>query len=692
MKAQPVRLPPKPAAGSWKRNGAVALFALVVITLLYWYSVEASSLRSSTAATPLAPISPAAESTPVEQPIQPPPLPSVPPPTEETPAPVTAAPETQPPQTPAPETPAPETPAPETVVPTTTEAPTTQPPPEPPATNAGGSAECPAGGALPSGFHAEPANGVVNGVACSASTQDACAQLSNRPSYIYLQELLWHVFASFSAERPKLFVSLGAGVGKLALAMAGRDVPTLAVEANEANSRSLHLSRCLAKHSPELLRIAGDAAAPTESPSAMNGTILHIGGQFSDHIATVAAYIAHGAAGSARPPMIVIEHRNLVNDMFAMGEALFPHGYIAYSYLPRTYATSVAELRFFGATADFESLPSGSAQAILFLDPGLASVLLSAPHQPYELPLAPTQLTSCHNPAFPAVTAGGYKLNPRWRIACTMNADAVCQSLRRHGQWEPHIFHAVDDAAKFLRSSGRTPLFLDVGANVGTFALRMAGEGHETYAFEMLPTNVQMLHTSMCLNGFTNFSIHQVALDEARRGCKMISGGQDDNDGILDCTFRSDEEMQPYVSLGDVTTRTLDEIWDETLLPQRLAVGAIPVVKLDIEGAEYRVLRSATKLLSHPNRPMFIIAEVWKTMDLGLLWQTMRPHGYVAFGFYKNAWLFTEGDFDSFAEGMQGSLDTIAFMSREYAPHFHKTGGQYIKNITPFPTDAPKAV
>ena len=144
----------------------------------------------------------------------------------------------------------------------------------------------------------------------------------------------------------------------------------------------------------------------------------------------------------------------------------------------------------------------------------------------------------------------------------------------------------------------------DIGANVGTMALGAAllvGDLGRVVAFEGDPENIARLREHRARNGLKNrlLVVHvavwsRTAMDgiRFRRGAPKSQGGVE-ADGI-----------RPVLGSGElikVPAITLDDF---------VATGGPPpqLVKIDVEGGEYEVLRGGNKLFA-TERPL-VIAEV----------------------------------------------------------------------------------
>lgn len=85
------------------------------------------------------------------------------------------------------------------------------------------------------------------------------------------------------------------------------------------------------------------------------------------------------------------------------------------------------------------------------------------------------------------------------------DGDEISASVRRAGQWEAGLLHEIlarlRAAAAAADAAGqRPPVLLDIGANLGTFALAVAAAGHRVIAFEALAANAVALRRSLCRN------------------------------------------------------------------------------------------------------------------------------------------------------------------------------------------------
>ncbi len=159
-----------------------------------------------------------------------------------------------------------------------------------------------------------------------------------------------------------------------------------------------------------------------------------------------------------------------------------------------------------------------------------------------------------------------------------------------HGCWlgiyERRLQH---DLASILRP-GDT--FFDVGANVGFFTLlasRLVTPAGRVVAFEPLRRNLRLLERHLELNGVGNVTVVSAAAAE-KAGSGFLSTNQSPAQGALTATGI------------EVSTVSLDEVVERGEAPPPSAM------KIDVEGAETRVLEGAREVLGRWHPTVFLSA------------------------------------------------------------------------------------
>lgn len=134
-------------------------------------------------------------------------------------------------------------------------------------------------------------------------------------------------------------------------------------------------------------------------------------------------------------------------------------------------------------------------------------------------------------------------------------------------------------------------VMVDAGANVGTFSLLAASLGATCYAFEASPTNCALLRRNISLNKFTGITVHECALSD-RSGVTQFFVYEEPGMGKaggLSAMFRRGAGREIQVPM-----KSLDVVLGD--LPR------IDIIKCDVEGADFLVLRGAQSILKklHP--------------------------------------------------------------------------------------------
>lgn len=149
---------------------------------------------------------------------------------------------------------------------------------------------------------------------------------------------------------------------------------------------------------------------------------------------------------------------------------------------------------------------------------------------------------------------------------------------------------------QFINDLAEEAIVWDIGANMGTYTC-LAGQTAENVsvvAFEPAPKNRERLYSNIELNGITA-TVQKEALDETTR--QMGLSSKSDSDGQYSLT-EDQSELQ-------VSTTDADSLVDQGCVPQP------DIVKIDVEGAELRVLRGMKNVLKeveclylevHPSR------------------------------------------------------------------------------------------
>ncbi len=151
--------------------------------------------------------------------------------------------------------------------------------------------------------------------------------------------------------------------------------------------------------------------------------------------------------------------------------------------------------------------------------------------------------------------------------------------------------HEFEDMAFLLHFLRPDDVFIDAGANVGSYSLLASGiVGSQSIAFEPLPTTFNNLINNINLNGLSNLVMaHNIGLSSGN-GFLKFSADYDTTNHVLQA--ESDNNSI------EVPVSTLDNQVDPL---------SNSLLKIDVEGYETEVLKGGKTLLSSPNLKAIII-------------------------------------------------------------------------------------
>jgi len=140
--------------------------------------------------------------------------------------------------------------------------------------------------------------------------------------------------------------------------------------------------------------------------------------------------------------------------------------------------------------------------------------------------------------------------------------------------------------------------FLDVGAHVGKYALKIAkvvGDGGLVVAFEPMPNNYRALIEGTKLNDLNNV----IALDKAawNKKCELRLF-------VAPSTYTSSIKTDFSLGYVKVVAETIDNV------VKSLGIKRVDWIKVDVEKAEIEVLQGAQNTLE--NYSPKLVVEIWK--------------------------------------------------------------------------------
>ena len=146
---------------------------------------------------------------------------------------------------------------------------------------------------------------------------------------------------------------------------------------------------------------------------------------------------------------------------------------------------------------------------------------------------------------------------------------------------------------------------VDVGANIGYFTVLFSdivGEDGSVYAFEADPRNVALLERNVDASGCDNVTVTQVAVS--------------DTSGTIEFDMSDDQFSRSSIVDPSETKGTIEEV--DTVTLDDTVTEPVDLLKVDVVGAELRVLRGALSLIEE-HQPRIVLPhlpEKWSDEEL----------------------------------------------------------------------------
>ncbi|EKD84377.1 MAG: hypothetical protein ACD_39C00086G0003 [uncultured bacterium] len=163
-----------------------------------------------------------------------------------------------------------------------------------------------------------------------------------------------------------------------------------------------------------------------------------------------------------------------------------------------------------------------------------------------------------------------------------------------HKQMEAGIFEK-EETAVFNKLFSSAELFVDVGANIGYFTCLACHRGLQVFSFEPISDNLKYLYENLRKNGWQN-------------RVEIFPMGVSDKPDLVDIFGEGTGAslLEGWAGVSSLMRQTISVSSLDLLLGDRLA-GKKIVIKMDVEGAEYKALCGARKLLGLSPRPMWLV-------------------------------------------------------------------------------------
>jgi FkbM family methyltransferase len=162
--------------------------------------------------------------------------------------------------------------------------------------------------------------------------------------------------------------------------------------------------------------------------------------------------------------------------------------------------------------------------------------------------------------------------------------------------------HEEEILKHFRPESG--DIVLDIGAHIGHYTIiasKRVGPKGKVIAIEADPSNFEMLNKNIKLNNLTNVIPLNYAAYSKESRIRLYTPAEESGYTIYNTIMSS--RSKPQDKFIEVNTNTLDNLLQQNKIKEE----QIKWIKIDVEGAEFEVLKGATNVLSKSTNIVLII-------------------------------------------------------------------------------------
>lgn len=227
--------------------------------------------------------------------------------------------------------------------------------------------------------------------------------------------------------------------------------------------------------------------------------------------------------------------------------------------------------------------------------------------------------------------------------------------LMRIGNFE------VEETAIISRILPRVDVFVDIGANLGYYTCLALQSGKPVVAFEPQQQNLQCLFKNLTANGWEDRAeVFPLALSE-RPGLLTLYGASGPSASLIKNWAGYSSRFKKIVPVS-----TLDNVLAGRFPDERL------FIKMDVEGAEFQVLRGSLATLRLTPKPIWLLEicleefhPEGRNPDFHEIFRYFWEHGYQAFTATENLKLVKPSEVANWIEKGHADSGTFNYLFAE---------------------------
>jgi FkbM family methyltransferase len=193
---------------------------------------------------------------------------------------------------------------------------------------------------------------------------------------------------------------------------------------------------------------------------------------------------------------------------------------------------------------------------------------------------------------------------------CLDPRDYACRMLI----YFPQLYEPTERGA-FLEQIGPKDVMIDVGAHFGLYSLLASKRAARVLSIEADPKTFQYLQRNLTMNGVANVHAVQAGVSDRRESLSLFG-----NDALGDMSGHSFLPGDGRSDAVEVQCFPLIEIM------KAHGFDSCDVLKIDVEGFEYRVLKPLFEQAVF--RPRLVLVEYFEQRNTGDVLALLRDQGY----------------------------------------------------------------
>ncbi|MDP8297812.1 MAG: FkbM family methyltransferase [Candidatus Orphnella occulta] len=177
------------------------------------------------------------------------------------------------------------------------------------------------------------------------------------------------------------------------------------------------------------------------------------------------------------------------------------------------------------------------------------------------------------------------------RIEITNKLDYDKDSIYLHDNIRLGACKKEQETVKWIEGFGKNDIFFDIGANIGAYSLIASNYVKKVYAFEPSVFTYNVLTKNIYTNKRANITSFNIALSDSKKVGEFIYSSV-----VAGSSCHSfDKKLKEESLRQEMLSYSIDELIKDFDIPSPNHI------KIDVDGAEFKILEGAVKTISESN-------------------------------------------------------------------------------------------